>query len=251
MAQAWNYGGATAAWVAEVKQYQKQKGGTSPSAPKPAAPPSTTSARPPEELVRFAQRVLNVTDGERLDTDGLLGPNTRAALDRFAAKHGLPTRGGMSEQMLVALVQRALEELAQSSMFQKGIRDSATDQAIARFKTQRALGTDSSIDAATRATLADAIEQRTPLSAPSPFEAAVDWTVVPAQNRMRYVVKRLVDRYQYPVNGAAGLVGNLYSESQVLPNRIEGSKAATPMVAPDLNGRIAEVDGGGSTRSRH
>jgi hypothetical protein len=53
---------------------------------------------------------------------------------------------------------------------------------------------------------------------------------------MRYVVERLVSRYHYPVNGAAGIVGNLSSESGVLPNRIEGSKSATPMRADDFHG---------------
>jgi len=157
-AAVWNYGGATKAWVAEVKQYQRQKGGRSIAARASASAPSTGFPKPPQELVRFAQRVLNVTEGERLDADGSLGPKTRAALDRFAATHGIPMGSGISEQIQLALVQRALEELAQSSLFQKGKRDAATEQAIARFKTQRALGTDSSLDAVTRAALADAVE---------------------------------------------------------------------------------------------
>ena len=43
-----------------------------------------------------------------------------------------------------------------------------------------------------------------------------------------------MEKYHYPVNGAAGLVGNLWAESGVLPNRIEGSKQATPMRAPNF-----------------
>ena len=50
----------------------------------------------------------------------------------------------------------------------------------------------------------------------------------------------LVNRYGYPVNGAAGLVGNLIAESGVQPNRIEGSHAATPMRAPDFAGRVRD-----------
>jgi Phage tail lysozyme len=50
----------------------------------------------------------------------------------------------------------------------------------------------------------------------------------------------LVTRYRYPVNGAAGLVGNLIAESGVLPNRIEGSHSATPMRAPDFTGRVRD-----------
>jgi len=49
-------------------------------------------------------------------------------------------------------------------------------------------------------------------------------------------MKLLVEKYGYPVNGAAGLVGNLYAESQVIPNRIEGSNAASPMTAEDFQG---------------
>jgi hypothetical protein len=52
---------------------------------------------------------------------------------------------------------------------------------------------------------------------------------------MRYVMELLVKNYQYPVNGAAGIVGNLWAESALIPSRIEGSKAETPMTAPDFN----------------
>ena len=38
----------------------------------------------------------------------------------------------------------------------------------------------------------------------------------------------LVRRYGYPVNGAAGIVGNLIAESRVMPNRIEGSADGHP-----------------------
>jgi hypothetical protein len=50
----------------------------------------------------------------------------------------------------------------------------------------------------------------------------------------------LVNTYGYPVNGAAGLVGNLIAESGVMPNRIEGSQASTPMRAPDFSGRVRD-----------
>jgi hypothetical protein len=50
----------------------------------------------------------------------------------------------------------------------------------------------------------------------------------------------LVNRHRYPVNGAAGLVGNLIAESGLLPDRIEGSHAATPMRAPDFSGRVRD-----------
>jgi hypothetical protein len=58
--------------------------------------------------------------------------------------------------------------------------------------------------------------------------------------RVRRVMELLVNQYRYPVNGAAGLVGNLIAESGVLPNRIEGSRTATPMRAPDFSGRVRD-----------
>jgi Phage tail lysozyme len=58
--------------------------------------------------------------------------------------------------------------------------------------------------------------------------------------RVLRVMDLLVARYQYPVNGAAGLVGNLIAESGVVPERIEGSQASTPMRAPDFTGRVRD-----------
>lgn len=58
--------------------------------------------------------------------------------------------------------------------------------------------------------------------------------------RVARVMYLLVRRYGYPVNGAAGLVGNLIAESQVMPNRIEGSKQATPMRTADFSGRVRD-----------
>jgi hypothetical protein len=65
---------------------------------------------------------------------------------------------------------------------------------------------------------------------PGPVAAGMD-------ARALRVMDLLVGQYGYPVNGAAGLVGNLIAESSVLPNRIEGSHQATPMRAPDFTGR--------------
>ena len=61
-------------------------------------------------------------------------------------------------------------------------------------------------------------------------------TAAPAGEHARVlrVMHLLVHRYGFPVNGAAGIVGNLVAESGVLPNRIEGSRTATPMRAPGL-----------------
>jgi Uncharacterized protein conserved in bacteria (DUF2272)/Phage tail lysozyme len=61
-----------------------------------------------------------------------------------------------------------------------------------------------------------------------------------ADARVLRAMRLLVQRYGFPVNGAAGLVGNLIAESGVLPNRIEGSHSATPMRAPDFTGRVRD-----------
>jgi Uncharacterized protein conserved in bacteria (DUF2272)/Phage tail lysozyme len=58
--------------------------------------------------------------------------------------------------------------------------------------------------------------------------------------RILRVMELLVNRYGYPVRGAAGLVGNLIAESGVQPSRIEGSQSATPMRAPDFAGRLRD-----------
>jgi len=44
------------------------------------------------------------------------------------------------------------------------------------------------------------------------------WTQVAPDLRRLYVMELLVNRYSFPVVGAAAIVGNLWSESQVLPN---------------------------------
>lgn len=67
---------------------------------------------------------------------------------------------------------------------------------------------------------------------------STDWTRIPANERMVYVMRRLIQNYGFPANGAAGLVGNLWAESGLIPNRIEGSSTSTPMKALDFNRRI-------------
>ena len=64
---------------------------------------------------------------------------------------------------------------------------------------------------------------------PAQAGRVTDWTSVPTGDRLAYVMGLLVDTYHYSVNGAAGIVGNLYAESKVLPNRIEGSAVTTPL----------------------
>jgi len=201
----------------------------------PVVEPPPGVARPAAELVRFAQRVLNAAEGERLAVDGDLGRLTRGALDRFRRKY---TGGVLDEKTELALAQRALEELKQQSLFgQLGVLDAATRQELIAFKSEHGLGTDATLDAATRTALTDALARRAVLPlVPAPVVGSGrNWAEVDRDQRMLYVMKLLVEKYQYPVNGAAGLVGNLRAESDVIPNRVEGSRATTPMRARDFN----------------
>ncbi|MDP9151427.1 MAG: hypothetical protein M3O36_16005 [Myxococcota bacterium] len=53
------------------------------------------------------------------------------------------------------------------------------------------------------------------------MEQVTDWATVPVADRYTYVMRLLVETYHYSVNGAAGITGNLYVESGLLPNRLE------------------------------
>lgn len=66
------------------------------------------------------------------------------------------------------------------------------------------------------------------------------WIAVSTNDRLRYVMNLLVNNYHYPVNGAAGIVGNLLAESGVLPCRIEGSSIATPMRSKNFTGIMTD-----------
>jgi Tfp pilus assembly protein PilV len=66
------------------------------------------------------------------------------------------------------------------------------------------------------------------------------WAYVPKDERMLYVMNLLVDTHGYPVNGAAGIVGNLSGESSLIPSRIEGSSEASPTRTADFSGTVTD-----------
>ena len=245
-AAAWNYGGVKDSWVDEIMQYQKKRGGS----PKPSvagAKPKPGVARPAPEPVRFAQRVLNTTEGERLADDGGLGPLTRDALERFRKRHRLGEGSVLDAKTEVALAQRALEEIAQQSLFaQPGILDAKTEQALTAFKAKHGLRSDANLDSATRAALTNALAGRPLTPTEHPRHAALmgpvtDWAKVDPKQRMLHVMELLVKEYIYPEKGAAGLVGNLWAESELVPNRIEGSKQSDrPMRARNFAGVLTD-----------
>jgi hypothetical protein len=66
------------------------------------------------------------------------------------------------------------------------------------------------------------------------------WENQSLSRRMLYVMERLVSRYGYGVNGAAGLVGNLAAESGVIPTRIEGSAESSPLRSRNFAGQLTD-----------
>jgi peptidoglycan hydrolase-like protein with peptidoglycan-binding domain len=138
--------------------------------------------------VRFAQRVLNATEGERLNDDGDPGPLTRGALERFREKYNLGAGSMLDDRTRLTLAQRALEALARQSVLEKGKRDVATDQALSNFKAQRGLGMEATLDVATCAALADALERRVGLPDTSPAESVINWAQIDPSQRMRYAI---------------------------------------------------------------
>ncbi len=67
-----------------------------------------------------------------------------------------------------------------------------------------------------------------------------EWHRIEPERRLLYVMERLVEEYGYPVNGAAGLTGNLFSESALIPSRIQTSAEATPLRAAGFDGRTKD-----------
>jgi hypothetical protein len=98
-------------------------------------------------------------------------------------------------------------------------------------------------------TILDAIKQAAPTAMPGFSDRVVNainglatdsWPSASRDDRMLHVMDLLVDVHGFPVNGAAGLVGNLSAESGLIPSRIEGSAEATPLRAADFDGHVRD-----------
>jgi hypothetical protein len=66
------------------------------------------------------------------------------------------------------------------------------------------------------------------------------WERLSRDRRTLYAMERLVDRYNFPATGAAGLVGNLVAESGVIPTRIEGSAESSPLRSKNFAGQTVD-----------
>jgi len=121
-------------------------------------------------------------------------------------------------------------------------------EAVARWQRQQGLGVDGILGPRAwervRSTLPGAPVATTPsltgLPGTSLAEPVANWAQIDPNQRMRYVMGLLVKNYHYPEHGAAGIVGNLWVESGVLPNRVESSTPSAPMRAPDFTGQMTE-----------
>lgn len=147
----------------------------------PTRRPTPGTAKPPDELVRFAQRVLNAAEGERLAVDGDLGPRTRAALERFRRKYNFGPGAVLDDTTELALAQRALEEIRQQSLFGKfGVLDEATRQELIAFKAERGLGIDATLNGATHTALTAALTRNAAAVSTPPAGSAAPTGGVPS-----------------------------------------------------------------------
>ena len=146
----------------------------------------------------------------------------------------------------VIWLQHALARAGYDSGSADGIFGARTEAAVKAFQTAHHLVADGIAGPLTLAALAHGEADRDRPGAAAggePVSASVqgmDWAAVSGDDRMRHAMRRLVDHYGYPVNGAAGLVGNLWAESGVIPNRIEGSRPDSPMRAKDFDGKVVD-----------
>jgi hypothetical protein len=65
----------------------------------------------------------------------------------------------------------------------------------------------------------------------------INLPAVPTANRLVYVMERLIQVHHYPMNGAAGIVGNVFAESGAIPSRVEGSAVETPLRSANFAGQ--------------
>lgn len=83
--------------------------------------------------------------------------------------------------------------------------------------------------------------QVTPVAATEPDKSTsvadpADWSTVPYPERRRFAMHLLTTKYGYSTEAAAGIVGNLMKESDVIPNRVQQSTMEDPMTAPGFDG---------------
>lgn len=170
--------------------------------------------------VRLLQESLSDAGHDPGDIDGIFGGNTAMALRKFQEERGLNPDAIAGSQTWAALENASPstdpddnngEVQVDTDTIDSGDPDELHDEDDARRDTD----------------MAD-------------IDPATNWEDVAAEERFRHVMNRLVDAYGYPEEGAAGIVGNLWAESSILPNRVEGSQSGTPLRANDFAGDVVD-----------
>ncbi|MDJ0769718.1 MAG: phage tail tip lysozyme [Ilumatobacter sp.] len=134
-------------------------------------------------------------------------------------------------------LQRALKAAGHDPGRVDGIFGSKTKRAVEDFQRQLGLDVDGIVGPMTSGRLDDFTLRDVPVGAPMRVLGPMsDWSAIPVRTRRIRAMQILTDRYGYPVNGAAGIVGNLEAESGVMPNRVEGSRASAPMTSANNQG---------------
>lgn len=103
--------------------------------------------------IPWMQAVLNGVENAGLALDGLYGLQTRAAVQRFRTKRGIPNEGVLGPRTETALIQAALNRLVGSGLVESGIRGPDTEAAIRKYQSARSLGADGVVGPATRAAM--------------------------------------------------------------------------------------------------
>jgi peptidoglycan hydrolase-like protein with peptidoglycan-binding domain len=115
----------------------------------------------PPEKVCWIQNVLNKANGEALGEDGIYGPLSRAAVQRFQGAHGLAVDGIVGPRTEAALIQAALNQIAQASLVPiNGVMDPQTSQQVKNFQAANGLAADGIVGPKTRAAMVTALGGR-------------------------------------------------------------------------------------------
>lgn len=191
-------------------------GRTAPESPDEAEP---DSPRPERE------DVSPIGDHERpLDNERSASFRLRLTTPRM--------RGKKVEQL-----QRALAAAGHDPGPVDGIFGSLTSGAVKEFQRDEGLEVDGIVGPRTARRLKGFRLRRRPgRRRIRPLGPMTDWSSIPIRRRRVRVMHLLTEKYGYPVNGAAGIVGNLEAESGVIPNRLEGSAAGSPMTSANNAG---------------
>jgi peptidoglycan hydrolase-like protein with peptidoglycan-binding domain len=114
--------------------------------------------------IEWAQWILVRAEGEKLDVDGIIGKNTRAALVRFQRLQGLAQSGDVDRATQTALLQSALEWLQQAELFaEKGTLDDHTSEELQRYQRRVGLDADGVFGPNTRGAMLSSLRAGEPL----------------------------------------------------------------------------------------